>query len=329
MKKYLTRKLLMYILTFFVAISINWLIPRAMPGDPLASVVSKLARGNNLRVQEAYETLVKQFGFDKPLHEQYFNYMTSLFQGDLGISLSETGKPVTDVIIPAMPWTLFVTIPALALSFILGNKLGAAAARRKGLDSTLLPIGYLLTSTPALWLGLVFAWFFGTQLQIFPIAFPYAGTVRPGLNIRFILSLFHHWFLPFFSLFLWQLGGWAIGMRNMIIYELESDYSKYLKTLGAPESLVRRYAYKNARLPQITGIAIQLGMMVVGQITTEVVFQYPGIGKKLVTAILNKDYFVVQGGFLMLVITVLLANFIIDMAYAFIDPRVRFSMAGD
>jgi peptide/nickel transport system permease protein len=152
--------------------------------------------------------------------------------------------------------------------------------------------------------------------------------MRPNLSFAFIWSLVQHWFLPFASLFIVQFGGWAIGMRNLIIYELESDYSHYLEALGAPRKLVRKYAFRNAILPQITGLALQMGVIVAGALATEIVFAYPGIGYLLLQAIHNQDYFLIQGCFLFVVIGVLLANFAIDIAYVIIDPRTRAGMQG-
>jgi peptide/nickel transport system permease protein len=139
----------------------------------------------------------------------------------------------------------------------------------------------------------------------------------------------HHWFLPFASLFLVGFGGWAIGMRNLIIYELEADYSRYLEALGAPRGLIRKYAFGNALLPQLTGLALQLGVIVAGALVTEVVFSYPGIGYLLLQAVQNQDYFLIQGCFLFIIIGVLLANFVIDIAIVIVDPRTRTGMLGE
>ncbi len=141
-------------------------------------------------------------------------------------------------------------------------------------------------------------------------------------------SFLYHWILPFSALFLVAFGGWAIGMRNMIIYELEADYSNYLAALGAPTKLVRKYAYRNALLPQITGLALALGAVVAGAIVVEIVFSYPGLGTLTLSAIQNRDYFLIQGIFLFLIIGVLIANFVIDVAYVVIDPRTRVGMQG-
>ena len=149
------------------------------------------------------------------------------------------------------------------------------------------------------------------------------------LSWAFVASVLHHWFLPFASLFLVGFGGWAIGMRNMIIYELEADYSHFLEALGAPRKLIRKYAFRNAILPQLSGLALQLGVIVAGALVTEVVFSYPGIGYLILEAIQNQDYFLVQGCFLFIIIGVLVANFLIDIAYVIVDPRTRKGMMGE
>jgi peptide/nickel transport system permease protein len=236
---------------------------------------------------------------------------------------------VSKVLARAVPYDVALLVPSILLSWYAGNKFGAFAARSRWLDNTLSPLGYILTATPYMWLGILLAWVFGIVLGIFPIAGAFSYTLAPRLSWRFVGSLLHHWFLPFASLFLVQFGGWAIGMRNMVIYELEADYSHYLEALGAPRKLVRKYAFRNALLPQITGLALQLGVVVAGALVTEVVFSYPGIGYLLLAAIQNQDYFLIQGCFLFIIIGVLLANFIIDIVYVLVDPRTRTGMMGE
>jgi peptide/nickel transport system permease protein len=197
------------------------------------------------------------------------------------------------------------------------------------MDNTVLPVGYILNATPYMWLAMLLAWLFGIVFHIFPISGGYSYAMSPSLSLPFVGSLFLHWFLPFISLFLVMFGGWAIGMRNMIIYELESDYSHYLEALGAPRKLVRKYAFRNAALPQLTGLALSLGVIVAGALVTEVVFSYPGIGYLILQAINTRDYFLLQGCFLFIILGVLLANFIIDVVYVFVDPRTRTGMQGE
>jgi len=327
-KRYLGRKLAIYALTFFLAVTIDWMIPRFMPGNPVQTMLSRVSlRAEAVDALRGYYT--RAFGLDVPVWQQYLNFWRAVFQGDLGVSIYLFPKRVSSILMEAVPYSIALLLPAILLSWLAGNKFGAFAARRKWLDNTLLPVGYLLTATPYMWLGVLLAWAFGIVLDVFPIAGAYSFQMSPHLSWAFIKDLLWHWFLPFASLFLVMFGGWAIGMRNMIIYELEADYSKYLESLGAPARLIRKYAFRNAMLPQITGLALQLSVIAVGAIVTEIVFSYPGIGHLLMQAIQNQDYFLIQGCFLFIIMGVLLANFAVDILYIIVDPRTRRGMVGE
>ena len=327
MRGYFGRKLFIYALTFVVAATIDWMIPRFMPGNPVQALLSRShVTPEALPALQAYYNSL--FGLDQPILQQYLNFWSSLLHGDLGRSVYLSGSPVTQVIMGALPYTVALLIPAILLSWWTGNKFGAIAARRKWLDNAFLPVGYILTATPYMWLGIVIAWVLGTIFEIFPISGGYSYALEPSLTWAFIGSLASHWVMPFASLFLVGFGGWAIGMRNMIIYELDADYSRYLNALGAPSGLVRRYAFRNAVLPQVTGLALQLGVIVSGALVTEIVFSYPGIGKLLLASIQNEDFFLLQGIFLFVIGGVLIANFLVDIAYVLVDPRTRVGMSG-
>ena len=303
------------------------MIPRFMPGDPIQSLLSRTQVAPEA-VADLIAYYKNLFGLDVPLWEQYLNFWGRLLQGDLGRSVYLGGRPVADVIMAALPYTLALLVPAILLSWWTGNKAGALAARRRVLDNTLLPVSYILTSTPYMWLAIMLAWIFASVLGIFPISGGYSYSLEPSMTWAFFADLAWHWFLPFMSLFLVMFGGWAIGMRNMIIYELDADYARYLGALGAPSGLVRRYAFRNAVLPQITGLALSLGVIVAGALVTEIVFSYPGIGKLLLAAVQNQDYFLLQGIFLFIIVGVLVANFLVDIAYVVVDPRTRVGMSG-
>jgi len=323
-RRYLIRKTFVYVLTFFSAVTIDWLIPRLMPGNPISIMMSRFAS-----LPEAskymYSYFMESFGLDKPLWVQYINFWKAVLHGDLGISTYMYPKPVADIIKDALPYDIAILLPAITLSWIVGNWLGAIAGKNKKLDSFLMPVFYFLTASPYFWFAIVLAYILGAKLDLLPISGAYSYGIMPSLSLEFIGDFLKHWVLPFLSLFLVMLGGWAIGMRNMIIYEVEADYVRYLEALGASEKTLMKHAFRNAILPQVTGLALQLGTMVAGALTTEIVFSYPGIGYILMQGILNQDYFLIQGCFLVIVMSVLVANFIIDLLYAVIDPRVRFS----
>ncbi len=327
MSRYLARKLLLYLVTFVVAVTIDWAIPRLMPGDPISGLIARL-QTDPTAAEEMHGYFTESFGLDEPLWRQYLNFWLGLFHGDLGPSIAYVGSSVSDLIRAAIPYTLALLVPAIVLSYIAGNRVGAMAARRKVLDNTALPFAYVLTATPYVWLALVLAYVLAFRLEIFPVSGAYDFSLQPEYSWEFARSFATHWFLPFLTLFLVLFGGWAIGMRNLIIYELEADYANYLQALGAPSRLVRKYAYRNAVLPQMSGLALALGAVVGGAIVTEIVFGYPGIGRLILTAIQNRDYFLLQGIFLFIIVGVLIANFIVDIAYVIVDPRTRTGIQG-
>jgi peptide/nickel transport system permease protein len=327
-RRYLGRKVLIYILTLFVAVTLNWMIPRFMPGDPVGQMVARQRPTNPDAAARLTAYYTDLFGLDQPLWRQYLSYWGELLSGNLGISTWSFPKPVSEIILSALPYTLALLLPSILLSWYIGNKLGAMAARRKALDNTVLPVSYVLTATPYMWLALLLVWFVAIQLGWFPTSRGYSGNLIPTFSLRFINDLVGHWVLPFLSLFLVALGGWAIGMRNLVIYELEADYANYLSALGAPPRLIRRYAFRNAVLPQITGLALQLGVVIGGNVLVEVVFAYPGLGLRILDAITARDWFLLQGILLFIVIGVLVCNFIIDVIYVWVDPRTRTGLQG-
>ncbi|ASA78504.1 ABC transporter permease [Thermococcus sp. 5-4] len=323
-RKYLARKTFVYAITFLFAVTLNWLLPRLMPGNPIEAMIDStlnLSPGEREILIKFYEEL---YGLNEPLWRQFVNFWVRLFHGDLGYSLLYKA-PVADLIKHALPYDIALLLPAIALSWLVGNWLGAIAGKNKRYDRYMMPIFYFLASMPYFWFAMLLVYFIGVKAGWLPYQGAYDPSLLPSFSWEFIKSFISHWILPFLSLFIVMIGSWAIGMRNMIIYELEADYVRYLEALGASEKLMTRHAYRNAILPQVTGLALQLGLMVAGAIATEIVFNYPGIGILLMNAALSQDYFLLQGAFLMVVVSVLAANFVIDIVYAFIDPRVRTS----
>ena len=327
MRRYLSRKMLTYLLAFFVGVTIDWAIPHMMPGDPVQLYLANF----NLKpagYAAMYKTMSDAFGTNLPLWDQYLHYWRGLLTGNWGLSFWDFPAQVSTLIFQALPYTLALLVPAITLSYMLGNRLGAAAARRKVLDNSVLPGGYVLQAMPYPWLALALAFLLGAEWHLFPISGPYDPGLIPAFSWTFISSLLYHWFLPFLTVFLVSLGGWAIGMRNLVIYELENDSSRYLRALGASERMIRRYAYRNASLPQLAGLALALGVVVGGNIVTEYAFGYPGLGHLIFQAISNQDYFLLQGIFIFIIIGVLVANFIIDIVFVTVDPRTRLGMQG-
>ena len=324
MKKYFSKKLVIYLITFFVAVTINWLAPRLIPGNPIDTMLATYtgpAEGRAL-----LETNLRQtFGLEGSLINQYLSFWGQIFKGDLGQSITMYPREVFDIVRSNIIYDIVVLFPAVILSWIVGNRIGAKAASDKKTDKYLMPFIYGLISSPYFWFAIIVVYLFSFKLNLFPSSQAYAGGIRPAFNLSFFLSFLRHWFLPFFTMFLITIGQWAIGMRNMVIYEVKANYAHYLKASGAKDRLIRRYAYRNGVLPQITGFAIQLGQVVSGAILVQEVFNYPGLGRLMLEAVQRQDFFLLQGSFLALIIMVLFANFLADIIYMFVDPRVRAS----
>ncbi|MFN2234434.1 MAG: ABC transporter permease, partial [Anaerolineales bacterium] len=214
--------------------------------------------------------------------------------------------------------------PAIIVGWILGNLLGALAAYRKGgFDKVLMPVSLFMSNMPAFGMAVILMVIFAVNLGWFPTSGGYGFDLIPNFSWRFLRSVIWHYQLPFWSLVLIFIGGQAIGMRSMSIYELNADYVKYSRFLGVPDRKIVRYVFRNAMLPQITGLALSLGTMVGGALVAEIIFSYPGLGTTILSAVLGQDYPLVSAITLIISVMVLTANFVIEIIYGFLDPRIK------
>ena len=326
--RYVAKKTLWYILTFFVAITLIFIMPRLIPGNPISAIIAQMmgdgAQSESL--ERVYRSFMDQYGLDRSLIYQYVEYLKNLFSGSLGVSFSLFPRSVNEIIGEALPWTLALQLPAILVGWMCGNILGAYAAYRRGkFDSTLFPLSLFMSAMPYYALAIILQYLLGVYLGWFPVSGGYSIFIFPSLTLDFFKNLLVHYFLPFLSIVIVTIGGQAIGMREMSIYELNTDYVNYSKMLGLSDRKISSYIFRNAMLPQVTGLAISLGMMVGGSLITEIVFDYPGIGSGLFNAIRQNDYPLIQGIVLIIIIAVLIANFFIDIIYGFLDPRIRIS----
>ena len=256
---------------------------------------------------------------------QFFTYIGNVFKGDLGLSYSQYPKPVLEIIKESLPWTLAIQAPTIILGWIVGNLLGAFAAYKRGIfDKVFFPCAMFLNGVPFFVFGMLLVALFSITLGWFPAMGAYSPDI-PELTFSWncIKSVGFYYILPFFSVFPILLSGQATGMRSMSIYELGTDYMKYAKWLGLREGKIISYVFRNAMLPQLTGLAQSLGAMVGGALITEMIFSYPGLGMAMLTAIQQNDYATIQGCTLMISTCVLVANFAVDVLIAVFDPRVK------
>lgn len=323
---YLARRIGFYLVTAWAAITMNFFIPRLMPGNPVQLLIARL-QGRGVLTTRAIHALTVAFGIHthESLLSQYGQYWLQLFHGNLGISITYYPSTVADVIATALPWTLGLVGVATVIAFVFGTGIGIVSAWRRGswLDAAL-PSATFLSAVPYFWLGLVAVWLFGALLGWFPIAGGFGQGMAISFSGPFILSVLYHAVLPAVTIVVTSVAGWMIGMRNMMVTTLGEDYVLVAQAKGLSERRVMlTYAARNAILPSIASFALSLSFVVSGAILVEIVFSYPGIGYVLFQAVENEDYPLMEAIFLIITLAVLVANLLADLAYVFLDPRTR------
>jgi peptide/nickel transport system permease protein len=324
--RYFSKKVVWFLITFVAAFLLNFFLPRMMPGDPVAGIVARMAQGqsNATGVQAIYRQYTELFGTNKPMVEQFFIYAKNVFKGDFGFSFSQYPRTVADVLKASLWWTMILQFPAIIIGFLIGNILGVLAAYLKGgYDKALMPLSIFASGLPAFGMATLLLVIFAITLKWLPSSGGYGFDLIPNLSWTFFWSLIIHYQLPFWSIVLVAIGGWAIGMRSMSIYELDADYVKYSRFMGIKDSKIIQYVFRNGMLPQITGLALAIGTMVGGALVAEIIFSYPGLGTTLLSAIMGQDYPMISATTLIITLMVLIANFTLEILYGFIDPRIK------
>lgn len=323
--RYLRRRMVFYLIAIFYAITINFIIPRLMPGNPVQLMFAQYQGRIDDRAREAIE---QQLGFaDGPLHEQYLIYLRRIFTLDFGPSIMGFPIPVSQIIESSLRWTLFLVGIATVMSFALGILSGIIAAWRRGsrIDTILLPIASSLGAFPYFFVAMLAVYILGFRLDIFPTSHAYNTAIKQNwTSPEFLWSVVHHMTLPLLTMVFTAFGGWMLGMRNNMIGVLSQDYIVMAEAKGLSDRRTMfTYAARNAILPSLTAFAMSFSFALGGALLVEIVFSYPGMGYTLLQAINSRDYPTMQAIFLMLSVIVMLANFIADMSYVLLDPRAR------
>lgn len=326
--RYLLRRLVIFASTIFLSITVVFVVPRSVPGDPLDAVFLKLSNvGASAGATELVAEYRKLFGLDKGMFEQYVNYLRELARGNLGYSIGSFPSRVSDLLRVSLPWTIGLLLMTTLISWAVGSVLGAIGGwkgDRLWIFRVVVPIALVLYTTPYYVLAIILLFLFAYYFKIFPLAGAYSIGVRPELSLNFILDVLHHATLPGLSIVLVSVGSWFLGMRSLIVNLKEEDYILQAEAKGLPERrILWAYAFRNALLPQVTGLAISLAHIVEGALITEVIFAYPGLGWLIYNSIKSLDFPTIQGCVLLIVFTVATANLIIDLVYPLIDPRIR------
>jgi peptide/nickel transport system permease protein len=331
--RYLGRKLGWTLIVFFVALLLNFLLPRLIPGNPVDAIVGQMAAGGGTggeELQKIHEHFMQEFGLDKPLWQQFFVYVGHVLSGNFGTSFGQYPASVNTLIANALPWSIAIQLPAIIVGWIVGNLLGALAAFKGGwFDRGAFTASLFFSSIPPFALAIILLFLVGVQMGILPVGGAYSFGMSPEWSLTFFGDAITYFWLPFWSIVLVFIGGQAVGMRSMAIYELGSDYVNYNRGLGVKDGITVRYIFRNAMLPQFTGLALSIAGMISGALITELVFSYPGLGTLLFTAIGQNDYPVIQAITLLITLAVLIANFTVDILTGFIDPRIRAAQSGE
>jgi peptide/nickel transport system permease protein len=323
--RFALRRVGFFVLTLWAAVTLNFFLPRMMPGNPALAMMAKF----HGRVSgQALKSLEVIFGVDthQSLFSQYVHYLGQVATGNFGTSLFFYPEPVSQVVRGAIPWTLGLVGVTTILAFALGTGLGIVTAWRRGsrLDSILPPVFVITSAIPYFWVGMMFILIFGIRLKWLPYTFGYDPTVSPGANAAFIGNVLEHAVLPALALLLTTIGTWILTMRNTMVSTLAEDYVRMARAKGLPgRRIMYDYAARNAILPNLTGFAMSLGFVVGGAILIEYVFDYPGVGYMLLQAVQNEDYPLMQALFLLITVAVLVAILLSDVATALLDPRTR------
>ena len=320
---FISRRVAFYAIAAWVAITVNFAIPRVMPGNAIDAMLAKFPTLN----ANSLHALQAEFGTHThgSLISQYVSYLGDLAHGNLGLSLSQYPAKVTTIIAQTLPWTLVLVGMATIISFALGTLLGILSAwRRGGWLDRILPAFTFLQATPYFFLALVVIQLFAVSWGLFPFGQGYDLGQSPGWNWTFISSAAYHSFLPALTIVLTSMAGWMLQMRNMMITTIAEDYVLVAQAKGlSPRRVMFTYAARNAILPNLAGFALSLGFVVAGALVMEIVFSYPGIGLTLYNAVTGDDFPLLQGIFLVISLSVLGACLIADIAYFLADPRTR------
>ena len=323
LRAFIIKRLTEIVVIFFVIMTVLFFLFRLAPGDPVTRMVDPTMTPEDARL------LRESMGLDQPLMTQYGYYLKNVFTGHMGVSF-HYGEPVTRILMNRLPNTILLFTTSILLSALLGVFLGKIAAWQRGRRTdTVMTIAALFFHTLFLpWLALLMIWFFAYRVGWFPITGmvsphvwidPQAGVVAKALDVL------HHMALPLLTLILIHFGSYLLIMRSSMLDTLREDYILTARAKGLAEKTIRdRHAAPNAALPVVTSVGLSLAFSINGGALTETVFSWPGIGQELVFAVSNSDYPLAQAAFLLIALVVLLANVVVDVLYAYLDPRIRY-----
>ena len=330
---YIVRRFGVFLLIVWLAATINFFLPRLSGQDPVrAKLLQQAALGGYVQggIEEMTQEYERRFGLDRPLWRQYLTYLRDVSRLDFNYSIANYPRTVNELIADAVPWTVGLLGTTTLLSFGIGTLLGALLAwpRAPPWMQWLMPPLWALHAIPFFLLGLILTYLLAFQLPLLPIFGGYSAGAVPALSWRFAWDVFQHALLPALSIILVATGGWALGMRGMMVTTMGEDYVLFAEAKGLKASTVfLHYCVRNAVLPQVTALALALGQILSGAVLVEVIFGYPGIGTLLYQAIRENDHFVIQGIVFTVIVALGFTTFVLDVIYPWLDPRISYHRA--
>jgi peptide/nickel transport system permease protein len=327
---FILKRLGLLVLIIWTAVTLNFLIPKLTPRNPLREKLLEQASRSGY-IEAGFDEMVaayeQKFGLDQPLWKQYINYIYDVIRLDLGYSIANYPQTVVELVGQALPWTIGLLTTSTIIAFLLGTLLGALMAWPKSSNFVryILPSFLILGAIPAYLIALILIYFVAFQWKLLPLGRGYSISTIPNLSFSFALEILKHSILPALAIVLTSMGGWVIGMRGMMVTVQGEDYMTFGEAKGLKDwRLFYKYGMRNAILPQVTGLALAFSFLVSGSVLVELIFQYPGVGTLLARAINQLDYFMIYGIVLIIVVCIAVAMFIMDMIYPLLDPRIAY-----
>ncbi|HLT60347.1 MAG TPA: ABC transporter permease [Microlunatus sp.] len=327
MVSYIAKRLAMSLLVIFVVVSLSFFMIRLMPGNPMAALEAQLRMQGGLSEVEIQQRLNTVYGVtpDAPVWEQYLQYLWGVVRGDLGVPITNPGTTVVAVIAEALPWTIMVVAVSLIISFLIGVAVGAvmAAFQNSRLSQLMTFVVSLLSAIPSYLVAIALLYFLTSVYQVFPSGGAYSIDVTPGFNGPYLLSVLYHAFLPITATVITSFGGWALGMKGSAVSVLGSEYVRAAEARGLSERrITQSYVGRNSMLPMVTQLALSIGFMFGGSVFIETYFQYPGLGFYMIQSVGQRDYSLMMGCFLLITVSVIITNLLVDLLYPLVDPRI-------
>jgi len=327
MASYLAKRLGVAVVTIFIVVSASFFMIRLMPGSPMSALQAQLRVQGGLTEVEIQQKVSAIYGVSPtgPVWEQYLSYVGHTLRGDLGRPITNPGTTVVQVVAGALPWTIVVVALALVISFLLGIAIGAAmAAFPNGWFSKVMTfVVSFLSAVPSYLVAIILLYLLADTWQLFPLGGAYSVDATPGLNVAFLGSIAYHAVLPIAAYVITSFGGWALGMKGSAVSVLGAEYVRAAESRGLSDRRVAQsYVGRNSMLPMITQLALSVGFMFGGSVFIETYFQYPGVGYYLIQSVNQRDYSLMMGCFLLITVSVIVTNLLVDLLYPLIDPRI-------